>query len=67
MSAADSDAEILAVFRAMGARPIRGPLPPGRILERVEGFDSAIVVELVAVSDEEYEAAKARGAYDDAS
>jgi hypothetical protein len=45
-----------------GAREIVGPLPPGRVLERVEGL--GIVVELVAIGDEEFKAAKARGQYD---
>jgi hypothetical protein len=44
------------------AREIVGPLPPGRVLERVEG--QGIAVELVAVDDEEFGAAKARGQYD---
>jgi hypothetical protein len=52
--------EISEVFG--GAREIVGPLPPGRVLERVEGH--GIVVELVAVDDEEFKAAKARGQYD---
>jgi hypothetical protein len=52
--------EISEVFG--GAREITGPLPPGRVLERVEGL--GIVVELVAVDDEEFKAAKARGQYD---
>ena len=52
--------EISEVFG--GAREIVGPLPPGRVLERVEGL--GIVVELVAIDDEEFKAAKARGQYD---
>jgi hypothetical protein len=52
--------EISDVFS--GARDIVGPLPPGRVLERVEGH--GIVVELVAVDDEEFRAAEARGQYD---
>jgi len=52
--------EISDVFG--GAREIVGPLPPGRVLERVAG--RGIVVELVAVDDEEFKAAKARGQYD---
>jgi hypothetical protein len=51
--------EISDLFR--GAREIVGPLPPGRVLERVEGH--GIVLELVAVDDEEFQAAKARGQY----
>jgi hypothetical protein len=43
--------EISDVFG--GAREIVGPLPPGRVLERVEGH--GIVVEFVAVEDEEFD------------
>jgi len=52
--------EISDVFG--GAHEIVGPLPPGRVLERIEGH--GVVVELVAVDDEEFKAAKARGQYD---
>jgi hypothetical protein len=52
--------EISDVFG--GAREIAGPLPSGRVLERVERH--GIVVELVAVDSEEFKAAKARGQYD---
>ena len=43
-TAAANEAAILAIFREMGAREIEGPLPPARVLERVEG--RGVVVEL---------------------